>query len=358
MSWRSRADFSDDLLGSMRIVEPEATRSSSTAAGRTMIIDLQVNVESKDGSDVDPKELAQRIKAAGLDGAVLTRSGETAPDLAPYREAAGEVGVKVFAGAKIATHHGLILCLVPSGTTFGPDFVAREGEVYPAAGVIDAIESLGGVTVALRPYDRDVPMPMGDHLFSLQGLVACEVLNGQVSEIANDLALEAASNMEMPCVGTSSARGLEGLGTTATLFRGAVADETELCEAIKHGHCWPVAFSDSAPKAEPEPRRSGGRRGEGKSEGRGEGRRDRNERSGRGRGRGRGGSRSRGRGRGPLPDDIGNRAPGGERVIPEDIGNRVRPESEENLPADDIGNRLRPGEESPFRPRRVDDEED
>lgn len=330
-----------------------------------MIIDLQVNVESKDGAPTDPEALAQQLAASGLDGAVLTRSGEVAPDLSAYREAARAAGVRVFAGAKVSTNHGLILCLVPSGTALGPDFAAKENDVYAASSVIDAIESLGGVTIALRPYDRDVPMPMGDHLFSLQGLVACEVMNGQVSEIANDLALEAASNMEMPCVGTSSARGVDGLGTTATLFRGAIEDETQLCDAIKHGHCWPVAFSDRAPKPEADGRRSGGRRGDGRrGDGRrGDGRRgersargdrggrsDRDGRSDRG-GRGRGGRRGRG---GPMPDDIGNRAPRSDSSLPEDIGNRIRPEPEENLPPEDIGNRLRPGESSPFK-RRTED---
>ncbi len=318
-----------------------------------MIIDLHVNVETPEG-DVDPSVLARGALDAGLDGYVLTRQGELVPDLEAYRSAGRELGLSVFAGAEISTNHGLILCILPDGTALADDFAPKDGPLFDAAAAIEAIDKLGGATVALRPYDRDVSVPMGDHLFSLHGLAACEVQNGRISEIANDLALEAASNMEMPCVGTSSARGAEGLGTTATLFRRTVEDSVALIEALRHGECWPLSFSDTAP-AEEAPKRDGRRRSEGKDGGgRRDGRRDGRRRRGGGRGQ-RGGG---GAGRGPVPDDIGNRAPGGRTNVPEDIGNRIRPESDDHLPPEDIGNRLAPGEQSPFRPRTQVDEED
>src|SRR5688500_1981794 len=272
-----------------------------------MIVDLQVNLEAKEGP-LDPVAFVTGAKSAGLDGVVLTREDTLLPDVAPFREAGNAAGLKVFAGAKIASNHGVILCILPQAEPLPDDFAPRVEGVYDAAAVIEAVENRGGVTIALRPYDREVPRPMGDHLFSLHGLAACEVQNGRLTEIANDLALEAASNMEMPCVGTSCANGLEGLGTAATLFRHQVESEAELCEAIRKGDCWPVSFSLRVPQPEMS-RREGGRgapRGDrgGDSEGRRRGRRG-------GRGRRREGGPGEGRGRGPGGGGYGDRAGGG-----------------------------------------------
>src|SRR5688500_12194771 len=134
-----------------------------------MIVDLQVNLETKEGGLVDPNVLVDRAKAAGLDGVVVTKEGDLAPDVQTFRDVGAPRGVKIFAGGKVATNHGLILCIFPGAARPGEGFAQRVDDVYDATAVIDAVEQLGGVTVALRPYDRDVPRPMGDHLFSLQG---------------------------------------------------------------------------------------------------------------------------------------------------------------------------------------------
>ncbi len=332
-------------------------------------MDLQVNLETESGAPVEPDVLIRGAKEAGLDGLVLTQEGAFCPDTGAYRDAGRPEGVSVFAGAKIPTNHGIILCIFPEEKpSLSDDWAEQEEGVYDAQSVIEAVEERGGVTVALRPYDREVAHPMGDHLFSLQGLSACEVQNTQVAEIANDLALEAASNMELPCVGTSCAAGADGLGTSATLLRTPVESESELCELIRNGDCWPLTFSTEAPPpSESRPSRGGrGRRGGrdgGASSGRGRrggggggdrrggGRRGRGERSGGNMDHDDGGrSRRRGRRRrrnGPTPDDVGNRAPRAPRSVDEDFGNRV-PKNEANLP-EDIGNRLAPGERSPYR---------
>ncbi len=360
-----------------------------------MIVDLQVNLETQEGGAVEPEALVSGAKAAGLDGIVLTQEGNLQPDIAAYQAAAESEGIQVFAGNKLATNHGLILCILPDAAELPEDWATKdENEAYEASSVIDAIEARGGVTVALRPYDRAVDKPMGDHLFTLQGLSACEVQNGSVSVDANDLALEAATSMEMPCVGTSCAKGAEGLGTAATLFRGKVSNAQELVEAIREGACWPVTFADALPKVESSSderrdrggrgRSRGGRGGRGRDDRRGRGRDDRgprddrgnrddrgggnrggrgrddrgnrDDRGGRGRsdgrsdGRGRGGRGRGGRGRGgPKPDDIGNRVSRRNKgPVSEDAGNLIRPD-ESKLPPEDIGNRLAPGEASPYR---------
>lgn len=319
-----------------------------------MIVDLQVNVETPDGDLTDPAMLAEAARSAGLDGVVLTQDGNLAPDWSRYREAGVGVDVQVFEGVKITSNHGLLLCILPEqGGALVADFADQADDLYDAGAVIDAIEELGGITVALRPYDRDVTHPMGDHLFSLQGLNACEVQNPSLSEIANDLALEAASSMDMPYVGTSGSNGSTGLGSAATLLRTAITSQAELVEAIRSGECWPVTISDRVPVPEPADRGRGPkRRPPPRREGAGardpHNKKRRRRRGGRGRGPGPGSGR---------PDDIGNRAPRRSSMMEEDIGNRIRPE-EQNPMAEDIGNRLAPGESSPFHEaiKKVDDD--
>jgi len=226
-----------------------------------MIVDLHVNLEAEDGALVEPEALASSAKAAGLDGMVLTQDGAMKPDIEAYRTAGEAKGLTVLSGTRLATNHGWILCIFPDGTDLSDGWAEMDGELFDATSVIDATEARGGATVALRPYDRDLQKPMGDHLFVLHGLSACEVQNSALSESVNALALEAASSMEMPCIGSSGAKGTEGLGSCATLLRDPVSSEVQLIEVIRSGDCWPVAFGDRVPVGDSGRRGRGGRDG-------------------------------------------------------------------------------------------------
>ena len=317
-----------------------------------MIIDLLVHPEDPEGAPVEPETLAAAARDAGLDGFVLAGSDGASLDVGPYAEAAAEVGLTVFPGTAVPTDSGLVLVLLPEGAsplTFDAE------ELPEAKSLIDAVDAEGGAAVALRPYDRDIAHPMGDHLFTLQGLHACEVLNGRVAEIANDLALEAASNLELPCVGTSAAQGTRGLGTAATLLRRPVDTVKALVDLVVAGDCWPLGFGTEVPR-DVEPER-GGRRGRSGGNAAGSsGRRRRTEdragRDGGPDGRRRAGRRARG---GPTRVTS---APEHADRLPEDYGNRAGRDVEERGPPEDIGNRLAPGETSPYHQavQREDDD--
>lgn len=319
-----------------------------------MIVDLLVYPETADGELIEPRILMEAAQAAGLDGLVLVREGGVISDLEQYEAAGREAGLAVFSAAELPTNHGLVLALLPDSGGFSGLVSPDEEGLFNAAEAIEAVTARGGATIALRPYDRDVDRPMGDHLFSLTGLSACEVRSALAKEIANDLALEAASNLEMPCVGASGAQGAEGLGDAATLFRRRVETQEALIELLKSGDCWPMTFQDELPRDAREERRRPPRdRGD---------RRDGGARGDRRRGRGRndGGGGGRRRRGGRSGDRRPSRDGGGpDRRSPasDDVGNRPRTESEDNAPPDDIGNRLRPGETSPFHDamRRGDD---
>ena len=354
-----------------------------------MLVDLLVNIDNAKGQAEAPDVLVEVAKEAGLDGVVLVRAGQAAPDISAYVEAGKEEDLLVLPGAALETQHGWLLGLLPDGASV--DIAPGDDGLFEIEATIEALEAAGGATVALRPYDREVTHPMGDHLFSLEGLDACEVMNGQVADIANDLALEAASNLEMPCVGSSGAEGIDGLGSAATLLRKPVETVSDLIALLKAGACWPVSMSDELPDELVE-ERLGGRRGGGRRRGPGGGRDNRRGGGGGRRGRGRrsdegGGRREeaapRGRREEAAPRGRREEAPGrsgggrreeapgrggggrrgrsdgggGRRVtaapehadrLPEDYGNRVRSEKSGPKVPDDIGNRLAPGERSAF----------
>ena len=216
-----------------------------------MIVDLQVNLETEDGSLVDPEALILAAKEAGLDGLLVTQKRTPEPDLTAYRKIAAEAGIQIFSGIKLVTNRGWILAVLPSDKQLPSEITGPDDGVVCAHQVVEQIKAVGGVSIALRPYGRDVVPLMGDHLFSFEGLTACEVMAGSLNEIANDLALEAASNLEIPCIGTSGASGNQGLGTAATLLRRTVKTEDELVDIIRSGDCWPVGFRMDVPYVEP-----------------------------------------------------------------------------------------------------------
>ncbi|MBI4819737.1 MAG: hypothetical protein HY791_25915 [Deltaproteobacteria bacterium] len=362
-----------------------------------MIIDMHVSLDAAP----EPGALVDRAKNVGLDGIVLAGSDGSFPSVDALKTAAKDKGLSVFAATRVKTTNGLLLCLVPNpDQPLAEGWAERKDGFFVATTVIDALKERGGIAIALRPYDREVEKPMGDTIFTLVGLAACETQNPKAPQSANNLALEAASNLELPCIGSSSARTPEELGTAATLFRKKVGTESELIDALTHGECWPIGFGTRIPRPDrPSNDRRGGRGGDRDG---GRGRRGGRGGGGGGGGRGRGGDRDRGRGgdrggpRGPgpgpgsgaIPDPMrsgesrgeargggprrGRRRGGGGRGGPvsEDAGNRRDPRENQELPenlgnrvesereiADDIGNRLRPGERNRFAPKEEEVED-
>jgi hypothetical protein len=126
-------------------------------------------------------------------------------------------------------------------------------------------------------------------LNTLDGLSAIEGLNVRRKGPANDLAVEAADHMNLPCTGASGALGsLDDIGKAATLFRDPVASEADLVKQLRAGSVFCVAIGVTPGAADG----SGGER-------RGPERRDRGEHRGERGERGEGAGRRRGpRGRG------------------------------------------------------------
>jgi hypothetical protein len=252
-----------------------------------MLIDLHVHSRHTPGCSLSPLDVVRRSREAGLDGVAFTDMN-TLDGLAEIREAGKAEGFLALCGVEIATDRGHYLAFFPD-----PARVPAPPQIFgtppwPVQDVIAKVTSMGGAVVAAHPYDRSIERPGGDVLFTLAGISAVEGLDARRKPATNDLAVEAADHMGLPCVGGSGAKDSLGeIGKAATLFRDPVRNEADLVAQLKAGTVFSVAIGVTpGPPEARAPRGSGDRRGD---RGGDRGRRDR----GRGRGESRGPRRDR-----------------------------------------------------------------
>jgi len=254
-----------------------------------MLIDLHVHSNHTRGCTVAIRDAVRRAREVGLDGVAITDLN-TLEGLAEIREAAQAEGFLALCGIEIATDRGHYLCFFPDPARVpAPAQMFGSATPWPVREVIAKVRELGGVAVAAHPYDKSIERPSGDVIFTLDGLAAIEGLNATRKSATNDLAMEAADHMNLPCTGASGAHDLAAIGKAATLFREPVVSEADLVRQLKAGTVFSVAIGvtpGAADRAEPSyerrDRRDGGGRG-------GDRRHDRGGRGGRGGGGRRGG---------------------------------------------------------------------
>lgn len=232
-----------------------------------MLIDLHVHSHHSRGSTLAPREALRRAKQAGLDGVAFTDLN-TLDGLEEIRAAGREEGILALVGVEVATDHGHYLCFFPDPAKVpAPPQAFGSATPWPAREVLARVRELGGVAVAAHPYDKTIDRPSGDFIFTIDGLAAIEGLNASVKGPANDLAVEAADHMSLPCTGASGAHAsLDEIGKAATLFRDPVASEEDLVAQLRAGTVFCVAIGVS-----PQPAgRDGGERRERRRDDRGE----------------------------------------------------------------------------------------
>ena len=207
-----------------------------------MLIDLHVQTTRTPGGTLRPLEVLVRARALGLDGVAFTDL-DTLEALPEVRAAAADTGLVALVGLTLSTTQGRFLCffddpgrLAPLAGLFGP-------APRPAAAALARAVTLGAAVVAAHPYDRALAPAVADAVFTLDGLAALEGLHGRSSHASNDLAVEAADHLGLPCVGGSGAlTSLDQLGTAATLLRDPVGDEAGLVRQLRAGTCWAAAL--------------------------------------------------------------------------------------------------------------------
>lgn len=234
-----------------------------------MLIDLHVHTNHTRGCPASAREVVHRAKEAGLDGVAVTDLN-TLEALAEVREAAAAEGFLALCGVEVATDRGHYLCFFPDPERVpAPAQMFGSATPWPVREVLAKVRELGGAVVAAHPYDKSIDRPSGDVVFTLDGLSAIEGLNARRKPAVNDLAIEAADHMNLPCTGASGAHELAEIGKAATLFRDPVATEADLVAQLRAGTVFSVAIGVTPGAAErsdrgPErrERRDGGRGGD------------------------------------------------------------------------------------------------
>jgi hypothetical protein len=252
-----------------------------------MLIDLHVHTHHTRGCSLSPRDAVKRAKEAGLDGVAITDLN-TLDGLDEIRAAGAAEGFLALCGVEVATDHGHYLCFFPDPAKVpAPPQAFGSATPWPVRDVLAKVKELGGVAVAAHPYDKSIERPSGDFVFTLDGLAAIEGLNTRRKGPVNDLAVEAADHMNLPCIGTSGAHAAEEIGKAATLFREPVRSEADLVAQLRAGTIFAVAIGVTPTGDAGRDRDRGGR-----------GDRGGDRRGGHGGGGGRGGPRRGGGGRG------------------------------------------------------------
>ncbi|HTP26468.1 MAG TPA: PHP domain-containing protein, partial [Anaeromyxobacteraceae bacterium] len=207
-----------------------------------MLIDVHVHSHHSPGCTLDPREIVRRAREVGLDGVVVTDTN-TLDGLDEMRAAGREEGLLALCGVELVTDRGHYLCYFPQPTNV-PALPQMFGTTpWKVREVLERVRAMGAAVVAAHPYDKSVERPSGDFIFTLEGLSALEGLNARRRGPANDLAIEAADHMSLPCVGGSGARPVLGdIGKAATLFRDPVKNEEDLVRQIRAGQVFCVAI--------------------------------------------------------------------------------------------------------------------
>src|SRR3990172_2303025 len=224
-----------------------------------MLIVVHVASHHEPGCTLVPRDIVRRAREAGLDGIVLTDTN-TLDGLPEIRAAGREEGLLALCGVELVTDHGHYLCYFPDPAVVPAPPQMFGGTPWPVREVVRRVREMGGAVVAAHPYDKSVERPSGDFIFTLEGLSALEGLNVRRKGPSNDLAVEAADHLNLPCVGASGAHPtLDDIGKAATLFREPVANEADLVRQLEAGQVFCVAIGVSPQSASRTERRGGER---------------------------------------------------------------------------------------------------
>jgi hypothetical protein len=190
-------------------------------------IDLHVHSLYSMDNDSDPEETIVRAIELGLDGIAFTEHyyyGASEPVEAlkeKYQNA-----IRIFRGVEFSAAEGH--CLV-----FGVDTDGMGMKYAPAADLVSAVNSAGGVVIPSHPYRPGTSL--GDLIRDVNGIAGLEGCNGANMYAYNAKAIELANALKLPYTGGSDAHAPQEVGSCYTEFEQAVTYENFI-ELLKRGN--------------------------------------------------------------------------------------------------------------------------
>ena len=232
-----------------------------------MLIDLHNHTWPRSHDSVlDPRDLVERARAAGLDGICVTEH-DAIWDPADLRELCEKTNFLVLPGVEISTDDGHILSYGVEKYVFG---------MHRVQTLADHVNERGGTLVAAHPYRRLMPWRDEEEDWrraleraarnpAFRMCVALEHLNGRAMERQNRFSGELCELMELPGTGGTDSHAVHDIGKVATYFESdQIFDWRDLVRELKGGRFHAVDLSseqeistspvqDAAPDAATQP---------------------------------------------------------------------------------------------------------
>ena len=250
------------MLPLVRTGEPEARgRTGTGSADRhrarhakgdgfsQVLIDLHTHTRPGSADSLlDPDELIERSKQAGLDAIVLSEH-DWAWEPEALRELEKRHDFQIIGGLEVSTEGGHILVY---GVHHYVDEM-RQSETLAAS-----VRRAGGLMVAAHPYrghapwnwlsDEDIQngLSRAEHNPAYRLVEAVEVINGHGSARENWFSEQLAVRLNLPGTAGTDSHQASDIGKAATYFERDIRDERELMAEIAAGRCWPVDLTRGA----------------------------------------------------------------------------------------------------------------
>jgi predicted metal-dependent phosphoesterase TrpH len=214
-----------------------------------LLIDLHNHTWPRSHDSVlDPEDMVERAKAAGLDAVCFTEH-DTLWDAKSVKEIREKHNFLVLAGVEIGTDDGHIL-------TFGTDkYIFGMHRSDELAGHVNRAE---GAMVAAHPYRRQMPWNVrdeDDYQVALrrasqnpayQYVTGLEEMNGRGSERENAFSRRLCDLMGMPGTAGTDSHDIADIGRCATYFERTIHDERDLIRELKAGRFYAVDLRANA----------------------------------------------------------------------------------------------------------------
>lgn len=221
-----------------------------------MLIDLHNHTWPRSHDSVlDPKDLIERARAAGLDALCLTEH-DTVWTAEETQRLCEETNFLVLPGVEVSTDDGHILSYGVEKYVFGMHRVQRLAE---------HIQERGGALVAAHPYRRQMPWRDDPEEWqraieraaanpAYQHCAALERLNGRGNERENRFSAALCDLLGLPGTGGTDSHAVHDIGKVATYFEcDQIHDWRDLVRELKAGRYYPVDLTMQKEMALPVP---------------------------------------------------------------------------------------------------------